>query len=76
MITLAIIFALLMLPIGILLRMRNLPMVLGALVVLCLILSVYNLIAGTQGSPLFFAGPAALALMVGWTLGKRFGGGV
>lgn len=72
--SLAIIFALLMLPMGVLLRMRGLSMVLGALVVLCLILSVYNLIAGAPGSPMFFAGPAALALMIGWTLGKRFGG--
>ncbi|WP_299699209.1 hypothetical protein [uncultured Tateyamaria sp.] len=71
---LAIIFALLMMPVGILLRMRNLPMVLGALIVLCVILSLYNLFADTPGSPLFFAGPAALALMLGWTLGKRFGG--
>lgn len=74
MIALAVIFALLMAPVGVILRMRNLPMVLGALVVLCLVLSVYNLIAGAPGSPLFFAGPAALALMIGWTLGKRFGG--
>lgn len=71
---LAIIFALLMMPIGVLLRMRNLPMVLGALIVLCVILSLYNLFAGAPGSPLFFAGPAALALMLGWTLGKQFGG--
>jgi len=74
--TLAIIFALLMLPIGILLRLRGWSMVLGALVVLCLILSIYNLVAGAPGSPLFFAGPAALALMIGWVLGKRFGGRV
>ncbi|WP_299548305.1 hypothetical protein [uncultured Tateyamaria sp.] len=72
--TVAIIFALLMMPVGILLRMRNLPMVLGALVVLCLVLSLYNLFVSAPGSPLFFAGPAALALMLGWVLGKRFGG--
>ncbi|GGX56474.1 hypothetical protein GCM10007385_26500 [Tateyamaria omphalii] len=72
--TLAIVFSLLLMPLGVILRMRNLPMVLGVLIVLCVILSLYNLFAGTPGSPLFFAGPAALALMLGWTLGKRFGG--
>lgn len=71
---LAIIFTLLMLPMGVLLRMRRLAAVLGALVILCVILSLYNLFAGVPGSPLFFAGPAALALMLGWTFGKRFGG--
>lgn len=72
----AIIFALLMQPIGVILRMRNLSIVLGGLFVLCLVLSVYNLFDGAPGSSLFFAGPAALALMVGWTTGKRFGGRV
>ncbi|APX11837.1 hypothetical protein [Tateyamaria omphalii] len=72
--TLAIIFALLMMPIGILLRLRNLTKVLGVLVILCVILSLYHLFASGPGSPLFFAGPAALALMLGWTVGGRIGG--
>ncbi|MEM8655764.1 MAG: hypothetical protein AAGF36_13560 [Pseudomonadota bacterium] len=67
---LVIIFILLMLPLGILLRMRDLSAVLGGLVVICAVLSLYHLFAGRPGSPLFFAGPAALALMLGWTAGK------
>ncbi|WP_299042729.1 hypothetical protein [uncultured Tateyamaria sp.] len=72
--TLVIIFILLMLPLGIILRMRNLSMVLGVLVLICVVLSLYNLFAGSPGSPLFFAGPMALALMLGWTAGKWVGG--
>lgn len=59
-----------MLPVGVILRMRNLSAVLGVLVMICVVLSLYHLFAGRAGSPLFFAGPAALALMLGWTAGK------
>ena len=72
--TLVLIFIVLMLPVGVLLRMRNLSKVLGALIILCVVLSLYHLFLGGAGSPLFFAGPAALALMLGWTIGGRIGG--
>ncbi|MEX0312437.1 MAG: hypothetical protein AB3N17_19585 [Tateyamaria sp.] len=71
---LVIIFILVMLPLGIILRLRNMSMVLGALVLICVVLSLYHLFAGGPGSILFFAGPAALALMLGWTAGKWVGG--
>lgn len=72
--TLVIIFILLMLPLGIILRMRNMSKLLGVLILVCVALSLYNLFAGSPGSPAFFAGPTALALMLGWTVGKWVGG--
>ena len=72
--TLVIIFILLMVPLGVILRMRSMSKLLGVLILICVVLSLYNLFAGSPGSPAFFAGPAALSLMLGWTAGKWVGG--
>lgn len=67
----ALIFVVLACLLGMWLRQGQRSLGLGVAVGGLLILSAINLFFGSATSPLFYAAPAAIAVLVGWSLGKR-----